>query len=65
MQRRQSANGDKGNDSVRQVIAQILRRLHDRWMHCAKRRAVPQKYGEADELTRAKDDIQQKIYCSR
>jgi hypothetical protein len=44
---------------------QILRRLRDRGMHCADRRAIPQKHGKADDLTRAENDVQQKIHCSR
>jgi len=65
MQRLQSANRDKGKNSVRQIIAQILRRLHDRRVRSAKRPLIPQKYGEADYLIRAEQDIQQKIYGSR
>ena len=65
VQRRQSANREKGKNSVRQIITQILRRLRDRGVHGAKRPLIPQKYGEADYLIRAEQNIKQKIYGSR
>jgi hypothetical protein len=39
--------------------------LRDRRVRSAKRPLIPQKYGEADYLIRAEQDIQQKIYGSR